>query len=168
MQTWRQRWRFWKHRLPDVVVSLLAVLVMTRYAATKPTNQLQNSGTVLSRSGGGSGVVVTAEDIARGYRLASVSTNASVSYSCPTNGAVWSSWTRRGAFRDWFTLAFPADWTFPLGSNELDRVTVFADARIRPSLRAAEDEIAALGSPALLPGESHEWGSLVGCGPWGC
>ena len=97
MMTWRQRWRFWKHRLPDVVVSLLAVLVMTRYAATKPTNQLQNSGIVLLRSGGGSGAVVTAEDIARGYRLASVSTNVAVSYSCPTNGAVWASWTRRGA-----------------------------------------------------------------------
>lgn len=164
MQTWRQRWRFWRHRLPDVVVSLLAVLVMTRYAATKPTNQLQNSGIVLLRSGGGSGAVVTAEDIARGYRLASVSTNVAVSYSCPTNGAVWASWTRRGAFRDWFTLAFPADWTFPLGSNELDRVTVFADARIRPSLRAAEDEIAALGSPAsAVPGVSEFW-SATGSG----
>ena len=164
MMTWRQRWRFWKHRLPDVVVSLLAVLVMTRYAATKPTNQLQNSGTVLLRSGGGSGAVVTAEDIARGYRLASVSTNVAVSYSCPTNGAAWASWTRRGAFRDWFTLAFPADWTFPLGSNELDRVTVFADARIRPSLRAAEDEIAALGSPAsAVPGVSEFW-SATGSG----
>ena len=164
MQTWRQRWRFWRHRLPDVVVSLLAVLVMTRYAATKPTNQLQNSGIVLLRSGGGSGVVVTAEDIARGYRLTSVSTNVAVSYSCPTNGAAWASWTRRGAFRDWFTLAFPADWTFPLGSNELDRVTVFADARIRPSLRAAEDEIAALGSPAsAVPGVSEFW-SATGSG----
>ena len=29
MQTWRQRWRFWRHRLPDVVVSLLAVLVIS-------------------------------------------------------------------------------------------------------------------------------------------
>ena len=164
MQTWRQRWRFWRHRLPDVVVSLLAVLVMTRYAATKPTNQLQNSGIVLLRSGGGSGAVVTAEDIARGYRLASVSTNVAVSYSCPTNGAAWASWTRRGAFRDWFTLAFPADWTFPLGSNELDRVTVFADARIRPGLRAAEDEIAALGSPAsAVPGVSEFW-SATGSG----
>ena len=164
MQTWRQRWRFWRHRLPDVVVSLLAVLVMTRYAATKPTNQLQNSGIVLLRSGGGSGAVVTAEDIARGYRLASVSTNVAVSYSCPTNCAAWASWTRRGAFRDWFTLAFPADWTFPLGSNELDRVTVFADARIRPSLRAAEDEIAALGSPAsAVPGVSEFW-SATGSG----
>ena len=170
MQTWRQRWRFWRHRLPDVVVSLLAVLVMTRYAATKPTNQLENCGIVeLWNSGNGklrngSGVVVTAEDIARGYRLASVSTNVAVSYSCPTNGAVWASWTRRGAFRDWFTLAFPADWTFPLGSNELDRVTVFADARIRPSLRAAEDEIAALGSPAsAVPGVSEFW-SATGSG----
>ena len=164
MQTWRQRWRFWRHRLPDVVVSLLAVLVMTRYAATKPTNQLQNSGIVLLRSGGGSGAVVTAEDIARGYRLASVSTNVAVSYSCPTNGAAWASWTRRGAFRDWFTLAFPADWTFPLGSNELDRVTVFADARIRPSLREAAHEIAALGSPAsAVPGVSEFW-SATGSG----
>ncbi|MBQ3316306.1 MAG: hypothetical protein IJG70_10185 [Kiritimatiellae bacterium] len=172
MQTWRQRWRFWRHRLPDVVVSLLAVLVMTRYAATKPTNQLENCGIVeLWNSGNGklrgsvgAGVVVTAEDIARGYRLASVSTNASVSYSCPTNGAVWASWARRGAFRDWFTLAFPAGWTFPLGSNELSRATVFADARIRPSLRAAEDEIAALGSPAsAVPGVSEFW-SATGSG----
>ena len=153
-------------------MSLLAVLVMTRYAATKPTNQLGycgnvvlwNRGNVGLRGSGGAGVVVTAEDIARGYRLASVSTNVAVSYSCPTNGAAWASWTRRGAFRDWFTLAFPADWTFPLGSNELDRVTVFADARIRPSLRAAEDEIAALGSPAsAVPGVSEFW-SATGSG----
>ena len=105
MQTWRQRWRFWRHRLPDVVVSLLAVLVMTRYAATKPTNQLENCGIVelwnsgngKLRGSGGAGVVVTAEDIARGYRLAGVSTNAAVSYARPANGVVWESWTRRGA-----------------------------------------------------------------------
>ena len=23
-------------------------------------------------------------------------------------------------------------------------------------------------TPVLLPGKSHEWRSLVGCGPWGC
>ena len=155
----------------DLAVSLLAVVLLTHYAATKPTNQVEDSG-IMARmySGnaemrtGGEVVVVTAEDIARGYRLASVSTNVAVSYSCPTNGAVWASWTRRGAFRDWFTLAFPADWTFPLGSNELDRVTVFADARIRSSLRAAEDEIAALGSPAsAVPGVSEFW-SATGSG----
>ena len=167
-------WRWWQLRKRgrlDLAVSLLAVVLLTHYAATKPTNQVEDSG-IMARmySGnaemrtGGEVVVVTAEDIARGYRLASVSTNVAVSYSCPTNGAVWASWTRRGAFRDWFTLAFPAGWTFPLGSNELDRVTVFADARIRPSLRAAEDEIAALGSPAsAVPGVSEFW-SATGSG----
>lgn len=92
-------------RVQDFAVAFVAVVLLTHYAATKPTNQLENCGVVeLWNSGNGklrgsvgAGVVVTAEDIARGYRLASVSTNASVSYSCPTNGAVWSSWTRRGA-----------------------------------------------------------------------
>ena len=46
MRNLRQRWMLWKHKLPDIVVSLFAVLLLTRYAATKPTNQLQNSSIV--------------------------------------------------------------------------------------------------------------------------
>ena len=80
-------------------------MLLTHYAATKPTNQVENcgivelwnSGNVGLRGSGGAGVVVTAEDIARGYRLAGVSTNAAVSYARPANGVVWGSWTRRGA-----------------------------------------------------------------------
>ena len=40
------------------------------------------------------------------------------------NGVVWESWSRRGAFRDWFTLDFPGGWTFRMGTNYLGRVTV--------------------------------------------
>jgi hypothetical protein len=160
----------WKHKLPDIVVSLFAVLLLTRYAATKPTNQLQNSSIVnhviyqlhnsetIKTIEDSTQLIVTTEDIERGYRLASVTTNLTVSYSCPTNGEVWESWTRRGAFCDWFTLEFPSGWEFPLSSNNLNRVTVFSDAKIRPNLRAVSDEISALPSSAsAVPNVSEFW-----------
>ena len=170
MRNLRQRWMLWKHKLPDIVVSLFAVLLLTRYAATKPTNQLQNSaivnhviyqlhnGETIKTIDDSSQVIVTTEDIERGYRLASVTTNLTVSYSCPINGDVWKSWTRRGAFCDWFTLKFPSGWEFPLSSNNLDRVTVFSNAKIRPNLRAVSDEISALPSSAsAVPNVSEFW-----------
>ena len=160
----------WKHKLPDVVVSLFAVLLLARYAATKPTNQLQNSsivnhviyqlhnGETIKTIDDSSQVIVTTEDIERGYRLASVTTNLTVSYSCPANGDVWESWTRRGAFCDWFTLEFPSGWEFTLCSNNLNRVTVFSDTKIRPNLRAVSDEISALPSSAsAVPSVSEFW-----------
>ena len=155
-------------RVQDFAVAFVAVVLLTHYAATKPTNQLENCGIVeLWNSGNGklrngSGAVVTAEDIARGYRLAEVSTNAAVSYARAANGVVWESWSRRGAFRDWFTLDFPGGWAFPMGTNDLGRVTVFADARIRPDLRAASAEIAALGQPvSAVPGVSEFWSAAT-------
>ena len=172
------RLRIPARRVQDFAVAFVAVVLLTHYAATKPTNQLEGAlgpvamsvSPVLATPKGicfvgaaiPEGASVSAEDIARGYALVGVSTNHLFSYSCPTNGVVWESWSRRGAFRDWFTLDFPGGWTFPMGTNDLGRVTVFADARIRPDLRAASAEIAALGQPvSAVPGVSEFWSAAT-------
>ncbi|MBR2939792.1 MAG: hypothetical protein IKC14_00620, partial [Kiritimatiellae bacterium] len=128
MQTWRQRWRFWRHRLPDVVVSLLAVLVMTRYAATKPTNQLQNGGTVLLRSGGVE-AGITAEDVGRGYAVSLARTNETCSFAMPAGAEEARRWRIRGASSDW--IAFDAGgWTFPIGTNSASAFCVDSSGRV--------------------------------------
>ena len=128
MQTWRQRWRFWRHRLPDVVVSLLAVLVMTRYAATKPTNQVENSGIVLLRSGGVE-VGITAEDVERGYAVSLARTNETCSFMMPAGAEEARRWRIRGASSDW--IAFDAGgWTFPVGTNSASAFCVDSSGRV--------------------------------------
>ena len=128
MQTWRQRWRFWRHRLPDVVVSLLAVLVMTRYAATKPTNQLQNSGIVLLRSGGVE-AGITAEDVGRGYAVSLARTNETCSFAMPAGAEEARRWRIRGASSDW--IAFDAGgWSFPVGTNSASAFCVDSSGRV--------------------------------------
>lgn len=128
MQTWRQRWRFWRHRLPDVVVSLLAVLVMTRYAATKPTNQVENSGIVLLRSGGVE-VGITAEDVERGYAVSLARTNETCSFAMPAGAEEARRWRIRGASSDW--IAFDAGgWTFPVGTNSASAFCVDSSGRV--------------------------------------
>ena len=128
MQTWRQRWRFWRHRLPDVVVSLLAVLVMTRYAATKPTNQLQNGGTVLLRSGGVE-AGITAEDVGRGYAVSLARTNETCLFAMPAGAEEARRWRIRGASSDW--IAFDAGgWTFPIGTNSASAFCVDSSGRV--------------------------------------
>ena len=128
MQTWRQRWRVWKHRLPDVVVSLLAVLLMTRYAATKPTNQLQNSGIVLLRSGGVE-AGITAEDVERGYAVSLARTNETCSFAMPAGAEEARRWRIRGASSDW--IAFDAGgWSFPIGTNSASAFCVDSSGRV--------------------------------------
>ncbi len=128
MQTWRQRWRFWRHRLPDVVVSLLAVLVMTRYAATKPTNQLENSGIVLLRSGGVE-AGITAEDVGRGYAVSLARTNETCSFAMPAGAEEARRWRIRGASSDW--IAFDAGgWSFPVGTNSASAFCVDSSGRV--------------------------------------
>ena len=69
---------------------------MTRYAATKPTNQLQNSGIVLLRSGGVE-AGITAEDVGRGYAVSLARTNETCSFAMPAGAVEARRWRIRGA-----------------------------------------------------------------------
>ena len=102
-------------------------------------------------------VVVTPEEVERGFRLAEVSTNAAHSYEMPTNAATVGSWHLRGAFRDWTGLEL-GGLVFPLGTNEVTRFAAFTDGRLRPSPRDTVHEICAVGVPMLaVQGESRLW-----------
>ena len=104
-----------------------------------------------------SAVVVTPEEVERGFRLAEVSTNAAHSYEMPTNAATVGNWHIRGAFRDWTGLEL-GGLVFPLGTNEVTRFAAFTDGRLRPSPRDAAHEICAVGVPMLaVQGESRLW-----------
>lgn len=104
-----------------------------------------------------SAVVVTPEEVERGFRLAEVSTNAAHSYEMPTNAATVGNWHLRGAFRDWTSLGL-GGLVFPLGTNEVTRFAAFTDGRLRPSPRDAAHEICAVGVPMLaVQGESRLW-----------
>ena len=102
-------------------------------------------------------VVVTPEEVERGFRLAEVSTNAAHSYEMPTNAATVGNWHIRGAFSDWTSLGL-GGLVFPLGTNEVTRFAAFTDGRLRPSPRDAAHEICAVGVPMLaVQGESRLW-----------
>ena len=75
-------------------------------------------------------VQTTIDDIMRGWRVESVTTNAAVSYAMPTNAALVGNWHIHGAassfgnnvvdfgvLRTSGTLV-PTNWSFPLGTND--------------------------------------------------
>ena len=101
---------------------------MTRYAATKPTNQVENSGTVLLRSGGVE-VGITAEDVERGYAVSLAKTNETCAFTMPAGAEEARRWRIRGASSDW--IAFDAGgWTFPIGTNSASAFCVDSSGRV--------------------------------------
>ena len=68
---------------------------------------------------------VTDADLARGYRLVSVATNAALPYGRPARAAVHRPWGLRGAYEDRFWLGL-GDFAFPLGTGAWSRLSVSA------------------------------------------
>ena len=117
-------------------------------------------------------VQTTNADIARGWRVESVTTNAAVSYEMPTNAVYVGNWHIHGArssfgnnvvdfgvLRTSGTLV-PTNWSFPLGTNDeaFSSFWYFVDGRIRPTPRDAAHEICAVGVPmSAVPGQSRLW-----------
>ncbi|MBR5549367.1 MAG: hypothetical protein IKU71_06520, partial [Kiritimatiellae bacterium] len=117
-------------------------------------------------------VQTTNADIARGWRIESVTTNAAVSYAMPTNATLVGNWHIHGAassfgnnvvdfgvLRTSGTLV-PTNWAFPLGTNDeaFSSFWYFIDGRIRPTPRDAAHEICAVGVPmSAVPGQSRLW-----------
>ena len=114
-------------------------------------------------------ITVTETDIARGWRVESITANETYSYEMPTNAVYVGNWHIHGARSSLgnhkvdlgaMGSSFPAEWSFPLGTNS-DSFTsfwYFVDGRIRPTPRDAAREIRAAGGPMFaMPGASRLW-----------
>lgn len=100
---------------------------------------------------------VTAEDIARGYRLESVTTNAARSYEMPTDAVVRGTWHLTGAYEDVQKVTLNG-FAFPLGNRLCDSLWAFTWGKVRPQLKNASNEIAAVGAPmSAIPEVSRFW-----------
>ena len=98
---------------------------------------------------------VSEDDVSRGWRVESVATNETVSYTMPSNALYVSNWHIHGARSSFGNNvvnlggASASDWVFPLGTNgaAFSSFWYFVDGRIRPKPKDAAREICAVGVP---------------------
>ena len=103
------------------------------------------------------GPSVSPEDVARGYLLESVTTNAAYSYAMPANGTRYAKWWLRGAYEDVFRLDL-GDFRFPLGTYMCDYLWVYTWGMAGARLRDASNRVVATGVPmSAVPGLSQFW-----------
>ena len=106
-------------------------------------------------------VQTTSDDIARGWRIESVTTNESFSYEMPMNAVLLGNWHVHGAVSSFGNNRTDiGNWSFPLGTNDeaFSSFWYFIDGRIRPTPRDAAHEICAVGVPmSAVPGQSRFW-----------
>ncbi|MBQ7189372.1 MAG: hypothetical protein IJR99_08165 [Kiritimatiellae bacterium] len=104
------------------------------------------------RSGGGQTVTITAEDIARGWRLEGVATNGAVSYAMPSNGVEYARWSLRGGRETHFALDL-GDFRFPAGTGVVRRIDVLSGGAVESLPRSSP--------PLFSVCAAREWASLV-------
>ena len=83
---------------------------------------------------------VAEDDVARGWRVESVTTNETLSYTMPSNAVYVSNWHIHGARSSFGNNVVnlggtsASDWAFPLGTNgaAFSSFWYFVDGRIRP------------------------------------
>ena len=111
----------------------------------------------------GAGFAVSPADVARGYRLESISTNSGLSYVLPADATVIGTWHRTGAYEDVVRVGWENDgWRFPLGSHLCDRLWAYTWGKVRPQLKNASNEIAAVGaSLSAIPNVSRFWTAAI-------
>ena len=95
---------------------------------------------------------VSVADIARGYRLDSVTTNESA--AMPSGAAECAAWSLRGGRETWFSLDL-GEFAFPLGTNLVSRLRVLSGGTVETFPPDATVSICAAREHAsLIPGES--------------
>ena len=93
----------------------------------------------------------------RPYRLESVSTNGGYSYALPADGTIRGTWYLTGAYEDVQKVALD-DFRFPLGNDLCDSLWAYTWGKVRPQLKNASNEIAAVGAPmSAIPVVSRFW-----------
>ena len=101
--------------------------------------------------------VLSSDEIARGYSLASVVTNEALSYAAPADATEVGTWRLTGAYEDVVKVDL-GEFRFPLGTNLCSSLWVYAWGKVRPQLKNATNEIAAVGAPmSAIPSVSRLW-----------
>ena len=101
------------------------------------------------------GAPVSPDDIARGWRVESVTTAAAPQASLPSNAVHFAPWTLRGGREAWFPLDL-GGFSFPLGSNSVRRLRVLSGGMIETFAPDAPAAIcAARDCASLIPGRSR-------------
>ena len=97
----------------------------------------------------------------RPCRLESVSTNGGYSYALPADGTIRGTWYLTGAYEDVQKVALD-DFRFPLGNDLCDSLWAYTWGKVRPQLKNASNEIAAVGAPmSAIPVVSRFWAAAT-------
>ena len=152
----------------------LAALAFTLFAGPKTnsvdtaggeTNVVDGAGGVTNGVDNGGGVMGASPRLMAfappilnyDFELVDVTTNEVPSYAMPSNGRVRGTWHLTGAYQAIQGIDLEG-FGFPLGENYLTNVWVHSRGTMRPRLRNAENEIAAVGTPiSAIPGTSRFW-----------
>ena len=107
---------------------------------------------------GGPPVVVSAEDILRGFRLEGIVTNDEPLCDMPVDAVEYPPWRLRAGRHTEFTLDL-GDFVFPYGTNAINRFRVLSGGTIEtyPKLNAPVAICAAREYSSLIPGVSRFW-----------
>ena len=91
------------------------------------------------------------------YRLESVTTNSGISYALPADGTIRGTWHLTGAYEDVQKVTLDG-FAFPLGSDLCTSLWAYTWGKVRPQLKNASNEIAAVGAPmSAIPDVSRFW-----------
>ena len=102
--------------------------------------------------------VVTPEEIARGWRLESVTTNDAVSYAMPTNGVEYMPWSLGGGYEMHFPLDLGDGFGFPFGTGVVRRLDVLSGGMVESLPR---QRVEGQYSSAMSICAAREWASIV-------
>lgn len=106
---------------------------------------------------------LTESDYAAGLALARIGTDETFDFAPPEGADVHADWTAYGAAKDWFKAHFTNDWSFVLGTNVVDALTVFSYGTARPRMKDRETFISPLEtSLGIVPAANWE---QLDCGP---
>ena len=140
------------------LLALSAVFTISVAHSGKNTNGVQSvGGPYLMQVNPMTEQTVTAEEIAQGWRLESVTTNDTVSYAMPTNGAEYAPWNLRGGYETHFPLDL-GDFAFPFGTGVVRRLDVLSGGTVESLPRQRVN--GAYYSPMSICA-AREWASIV-------
>ena len=106
--------------------------------------------------------------------LVSVSTNEGYSYAMPADGTIRGTWHLTGAYEDVQKIGLEglgglegSDFKFPIGSQVCTSLWVYTWGKVRPQLKNASYEIAAVGAPmSAIPDVSRFWTAATSNGTY--
>ena len=75
------------------------------------------------------------EDYEAGFALTRIGTNEAFNFEAPVDAEICEDWLAFGAHEDWFRSHFTNNWSFALGTNTIDALTVFSYGTARPKVR---------------------------------